>query len=72
MTRASDVEDRRIAQLDRNSGEGIEVIDWSAEERGKFRKIASEAWSDAATKSELAKEAYDAHIAFMKQYGLLD
>ena len=72
MTRASDVQDRKIAAEDRNSGDGIEIIDWSAEERTKLREIATEAWADAANQSELAKEAYEAHIAFMKDYGLLD
>ena len=72
MTRASDVEDRKTAARDRASGSGIEIIDWSPEERAKFRKIAAQAWADAADKSELAREAYDAHIAFMKDYGLLD
>lgn len=72
MTRASDVQDRIAAAQDRDSGDGIEIIDWSPEERAKFRKIAADAWADAANKSELAKEAYDAHIAFMKDYGLLD
>lgn len=72
MTRASDVQDRKIVAKDRESGDGIEIIDWSPEERAKFRKIAMGAWADASTKSELAKEAYDAHIAFMKDYGLLD
>ena len=72
MTRASDVQDRKIAQRDRTCGEGIEIIDWTAEERSKFRQVAQAAWADAAVKSELAQEAYDAHIAFMKNYGLLD
>ncbi|MCA8928143.1 MAG: TRAP transporter substrate-binding protein [Alphaproteobacteria bacterium] len=72
MSRASDVEDHKIAAQDSASGTGIEVIDWSTEERAKFRKIAQQAWADASTKSDLAKAAYDAHVKFMKEYGLLD
>ena len=71
MYRASDVEDRKVAARLRETP-GIEVVDWSPEERAKFRKIATEVWADYAKQSELAKEAYDAHIAFMKSYGLLD
>ena len=36
------------------------------------RAIAVQAWQDVAAKSPLAKEALDAHLKFMKQYGLLD
>jgi TRAP-type mannitol/chloroaromatic compound transport system substrate-binding protein len=71
MYRASDVEDRKVAARLRETP-GVEVVDWSPEERAKFRKIATEVWADYAKQSDLAKEAYDAHIAFMKSYGLLD
>ena len=70
MSRASDVEDRKIAAKDAASG--VEIIDWSSEERAKFRKIAAGVWEDYAKQSALAKEAYDLHIAFMKDYGLID
>jgi TRAP-type mannitol/chloroaromatic compound transport system substrate-binding protein len=71
MTRASDIMDREIAAKDAASNNGIEIIDLAQEERDKFREIAAEAWKDASSKSDLAKEAYDGHIAFMKKYGLL-
>ena len=69
-TRASDLEDRKLAAMAGNGDHGIHVIDWTAEERAKFRKIAEGVWAEEAAKSELAKAAYDAHIAFMKRYGL--
>jgi TRAP-type C4-dicarboxylate transport system substrate-binding protein len=73
LTRATDIEDRKLVAADR-AGEGtpgIEIIDWSAEERKKFRTLAQGAWEDLSKQSPLAKEAYDAHIAFMKTIGLL-
>jgi TRAP-type mannitol/chloroaromatic compound transport system substrate-binding protein len=70
-TRASDLEDRKLAAMARSGGQNLEIINWAAEERAKFRKIAESVWAEEASKSELAKAAYDAHIAFMKQYGLL-
>ncbi|MEL7000272.1 MAG: C4-dicarboxylate ABC transporter substrate-binding protein, partial [Pseudomonadota bacterium] len=62
--------DRAIAAEQRAGGD-ITVIDWTTEERAKFREIAVEAWYDFADKSPLAKEALDAHINYMKQVGLL-
>jgi TRAP-type mannitol/chloroaromatic compound transport system substrate-binding protein len=73
MSRASDIEDRRLAARDRagQGPKGIEVIDWTQAERDKFRAIAEKVWADYGSKSELAKEAYNAHLKFMKTYGLL-
>ena len=70
MRREADLQDRAIAAEQRAGGD-ITVIDWTTEERAKFREIAVEAWYDFADKSPLAKEALDAHINYMKQVGLL-
>jgi TRAP-type mannitol/chloroaromatic compound transport system substrate-binding protein len=72
MTRAAALEDRKAVSRDLASGRGIEVIEWPAAERARLRQIAAEVWAEAATKSEFAQAAYDAHLAFMKEYGLLD
>ena len=72
LTRATDVRDRELVARDRaNTDSGIEIIDWSQEERDKLRAIAQGAWKDVGAQSELAQEAYDAHVAFMKKMGLL-
>jgi TRAP-type mannitol/chloroaromatic compound transport system substrate-binding protein len=73
MARATDFQDRILVAADKagTGTKGIEIIDWAQEERDKFRKIASGAWKDASKQSDLAKQAYDAHIAFMKKMGLL-
>ena len=72
LRRHADIQDRKTAAKDRAGlGTVKEVIDWSQVERDKFRAIAQEAWADYAKKSPLAQEAYDAHIKFMKDYGLL-
>ena len=72
LRRAADLEDRKAAAKDR-AGEGTikEVVDWPQSERDKFREIARGAWEDFAAKSPLAREAYNAHVEFMKDYGLL-
>ncbi|MCP5155597.1 MAG: TRAP transporter substrate-binding protein [Ectothiorhodospiraceae bacterium] len=74
MSRASDIEDRKQAALDRSGkgDPGVEVIDWSQTERDKFRAAAAKVWADYAKQSPLAQEAYDKHIEFMKTYGLLN
>ena len=72
LRRHADIEDRKTAAKDRaGKGTVIEVIDWSQVERDKFRAIAQGAWADYAKQSPLAQEAYDAHVKFMKDYGLL-
>ena len=72
LRRHADLEDRKVAAADR-AGQGTvkEVIDWPQVERDKFREIAMGAWEDFSQQSDLAKEAYDAHVKFMKDYGLL-
>lgn len=71
MRRQADLQDRELVAEYGESGD-LTIIDWPASERRKFREIAVAAWEDAASKSELAREALDAHVAFMKKIGLLD
>jgi len=70
MRREADLEDQKIAATQR-AGSEITVIDWSNEERAKFRAIAVGAWEDFAKKSPLAREALDAHLNYMRNTGLL-
>ena len=58
-------------QAEQRAGTDITVIDWTPEERAKFRAIAVGAWEDFAAKSPLAQEALDAHLKFMRSTGLL-
>lgn len=61
--------DAEIAARD-NATDKIEVIDWAQEDRDKLRAVAREQWEAYATKSDLAKEALDTHIAYMTKIGL--
>ena len=63
----------RILAAKHRAGDGPvkEVVDWSQTERDKFREIAKGAWKDFAAQSDLATEAYNAHVSFMQSYGLL-
>jgi len=70
MRREADLEDQAVAAKQR-AGNDVTVIDWSPEERAKFREIAVGAWNDFAAKSPLAQEALDAHLKYMKSTGLL-
>ena len=68
----TDMVDRELVALDKSGkGEKVEVVDWSAEERLKLRKIAEGAWLDFSKKSPYAKKVYDAHIAFMQKLSLM-
>ncbi|MEZ5668312.1 MAG: TRAP transporter substrate-binding protein [Alphaproteobacteria bacterium] len=53
------------------TAQGVEIIDWSAEDRATFRKFAREMWSVYAEQSEMAQRVVDSHIAFMTQLGLI-
>ena len=70
MRREADLQDQAIAEKQR-AGNDVTVVDWSLEERAKFRKIAVGAWHDFAAKSPLAKEALDTHLKYMRSIGLL-
>ena len=51
--------------------EGIQITDWSLEERAKFRNIARSQWESVTSKSAIAKEYADALVKFMKSQGLM-
>lgn len=51
--------------------EGIQITDWSLEERAKFRNIARSQWESVTSKSVIAKEYADALVKFMKSQGLM-
>lgn len=70
MMRASDIGDRELV-AEHKAGGDITVVDWPQESRDSLRELAVEAWGVAASKSPLAKEALDAHLAFMKKMGML-
>ncbi|MEY3664115.1 MAG: hypothetical protein RLZZ153_297 [Pseudomonadota bacterium] len=54
------------------SKKGLELINWSAEERKKFRVAAVEAWEELAQKTPLARKVVDSQVTFLKELRLLD
>lgn len=50
---------------------GIEIVDWSQEERDKFRAIARGAWADYVKGDADATKAYEAQVGYMTRIGLL-
>ncbi len=71
MTYEADAKDKELVARDKAAG-NIEVIDWAQTDRDKLRAVAREAWQTFAKKSDRAQIALDAHLAFMKQIGLVD
>ena len=53
------------------AGGEITVTDWSAEERARFRSIATEQWAAVAEESENAQKVYDTLTAYLRDAGLL-
>jgi len=70
LAEATAAEDVTLVERDRAAGD-LTIIDWPQAERDKLRKIAQDAWEAFAASSDLAREVYDAHVAYMKANGLL-
>jgi TRAP-type mannitol/chloroaromatic compound transport system substrate-binding protein len=49
----------------------IEIINWSGDERAKFRRIAQEEWQNWASRSDMTQRYYDAVIAYLEGRNLL-
>lgn len=49
----------------------IEIINWSPEERAKFRRIAQEEWQNWADRNEMTQRYYDAVTSYLKSRNLL-
>ncbi len=67
----SDLADADALRADAEAG-GVEVIDWSSEDRARFREIAAGGWEAYAADSPEAQRVLEAHRAFMARIGLLD
>jgi len=50
---------------------GVDVIDWSIEERQKLREIAIGVWRDWSERSPMAARAYEAQVSFLRSVDLL-
>ncbi|TMV08462.1 TRAP transporter substrate-binding protein [Ruegeria sediminis] len=50
----------------------ITVHDWPAEERAKFREIATGEWAKVAERSDNAQKVYDALTTYLKENGLMN
>ncbi|NMM46465.1 TRAP transporter substrate-binding protein DctP [Rhodospirillaceae bacterium KN72] len=61
--------DAELAARD-DAGDKIEVINWAQADRDKLREVARKQWEEFAKKSDLAQEALDTNLAYMKQIGL--
>ena len=71
VRRQLELQDKEQVAKDKAGGD-ITIIDWSQEERDKFRVLASAAWEETAAKSPEARAALDAHYEYMKTIGLLE
>ncbi|MFM9270586.1 TRAP transporter substrate-binding protein [Halomonas elongata] len=64
-------QDEKLVARDKKKDD-MTVIDWPQEERDQFRKIARGAWEAFGEKSDLAKQALQAHLEYMRETGLLE
>ena len=71
MTLEADARDKELVARDKAEGK-IEVIDWPQSDRDQLREVARKEWQTFADKSDRAQAAFDAHIGFMTQIGLIN
>jgi len=64
------IDDVRV--LNELKKKGIERIRWDDAEMNKIRALAHKTWEDWSKKSPLAKRAYDAQLAWLKDLGLVN
>ncbi len=71
LRRVAHLEDQKLVRRDKQPGSKVHVVDWPQKDRDAFRKIAVGAWKSFAEKSPLAQEAYESHMKFLTDLGLL-
>jgi TRAP-type mannitol/chloroaromatic compound transport system substrate-binding protein len=64
------LEDMKAAEAAK--GAGVELVNWTPEERKRFRQVSQEAWADWAKKSPTAQKVYESQVAFLKKLNLID
>lgn len=52
-------------------GKGVKEIVWNDAEMAKIRALAAKTWEDWSKKTPLAKQAYDAQLAWLKDLGVV-
>lgn len=62
--------DQQAVEEDKASG-SVTVHDWPAEERAKFRTIATGEWAKVAERSDNAQKVYDVLTKYLKDNGLM-
>ena len=63
--------DNAIAVVEASADPSITIVDWSEEERAKFRAIDRGQWEKWAGRNALTKKVYDTATDYMKTAGLL-
>jgi TRAP-type mannitol/chloroaromatic compound transport system substrate-binding protein len=59
------------AVADAREDENIEIINWSADERQKFRQIAQGEWETAAAANDMTQRFYDSVTTYLRNRNLL-
>lgn len=52
--------------------QGVELMEWSDEDRRRFREAAVELWKEFGEKNDLAGRAVDSQIDYLRAIGLID
>jgi len=69
ITRRLELQD--LADVANARAAGVDVVNWSIEERQKLREIAIGVWREWSERSPMAARAYEAQVIFLRSVGLL-
>ncbi|RTZ48117.1 TRAP transporter substrate-binding protein [Candidimonas sp. SYP-B2681] len=51
---------------------GVQIVDWSQEDRKKFRTAAIKVWHKYGEQNDLSRRAVEGQVAFLRSKGLID
>ncbi|GGE31753.1 hypothetical protein GCM10007276_06160 [Agaricicola taiwanensis] len=66
------LEKQNLEVAEELKAEGVELVDWSEEDRREFRKAAVDTWNAYAGKNELTKRAVETQVSYLRKIGLID
>jgi len=61
-----------VKAIEKLKGRNVELIDWSPEDRKRFRSAAVEVWNAYGKQNDLARRAVEGQVKFLRGKGLID
>ncbi|WP_193089355.1 TRAP transporter substrate-binding protein [Advenella sp. FME57] len=69
---AAKLQEADAAVAQKLEARGVQIIDWSAEDRKRFRTAAIAIWNKYGEKNDLSRRAVDGQVKFLRSKGLIE